>query len=130
MSNKTVTVKAKRVKIINESKLDLPQDVDGFSTNFRREAARAIGRIQNDERRLECFKELAAIFVQYAEDRFEQNQKELKVALEAKAKQRKLAAEKAKREADAVIKSKRALAEQLTAELKAHDKAQAELEAK
>jgi uncharacterized protein YdaU (DUF1376 family) len=125
MSDKTTTVKpAKkaRVKISNESKLQLPQDVEGFSSNFRREAARSVGRIMSDERKLKVFIELLGHFKNYAEDRFEQNAIEREVALASKAEALKEAQAVALRNAENVIKGKRANAMQLMAEIEAHDK--------
>jgi hypothetical protein len=125
MSDKTTTVKPvkkTRVKISNESKLQLPQDVEGFSSNFRREAARSVGRIMADERKLKVFLELLEHFKNYAEDRFEQNAIERTVALASKAAVLKEAQAVALRNAEHVIKGKRANALQLMAEIEAHDK--------
>tara|TARA_R110002072_G_scaffold3044_2_gene22913 strand:+ start:531 stop:926 length:396 start_codon:yes stop_codon:yes gene_type:complete len=125
MSDKTTTVKpAKkaRVKISNESKLQLPQDVEGFSSNFRREAARSVGRIMSDERKLKVFIELLEHFKNYAEDRFEQNAVERKAILASKAEALKEAQAVALRNAEHVIKGKRANAMKLMAEIEAHDK--------
>lgn len=125
MSDKTTTVKPvkkPRVKISNESKLQLPQDVEGFSSNFRREAARSVGRIMADERKLEVFLELLEHFKDYAGDRFEQNLIERDGALVAKAATLKEAQAVALRNAEHVIKGKRANALQLMAEIEAHDK--------
>jgi hypothetical protein len=125
MSDKTTTVKpAKkaRVKISNESKLQLPQDVEGFSSNFRREAARSVGRIMSDERKLKVFLELLGHFKNYAEDRFEQNAIERAAALASKAEALKEAQAVALRNAEHVIKGKRANAMKLMAEIEAHDK--------
>lgn len=125
MSDKTTTVKPvkkPRVKISNESKLQLPQDVEGFSSNFRREAARSVGRIMADERKLKVFLELLEHFKNYAEDRFEQNAIERTVALASKAAVLKEAQAVALRNAEHVIKGKRANALQLMAEIEAHDK--------
>lgn len=125
MSDKTTTVKPvkkTRVKISNESKLQLPQDVEGFSSNFRREAARSVGRIMADERKLKVFLELLEHFKNYAEDRFEQNAIERTVALASKAAVLKEAQAVALRNAEHVIKCKRANALQLLAEIEAHDK--------
>ena len=125
MSDKTTTVKPikkTRTKISNESKLQLPQDVEGFSSNFRREAARSVGRIMSDERKLKVFIELLEHFKNYAEDRFEQNAVERKAILAAKAEALKEAQAVALRNAEHVIKGKRANAMQLMAEIEAHDK--------
>lgn len=125
MSDKTTTVKPvkkPRVKISNESKLQLPQDVEGFSSNFRREAARSVGRIMADERKLNVFLELLEHFKDYAGDRFEQNLIERDGALVAKAATLKEAQAVALRNAEHVIKGKRANALQLMAEIEAHDK--------
>jgi len=125
MSDKTTTVKPikkTRAKISNESKLQLPQDVEGFSSNFRREAARSVGRIMSDERKLKVFLELLEHFKNYAEDRFEQNAVERKAILAAKAEALKEAQAVALRNAEHVIKGKRANAMQLMAEIEAHDK--------
>lgn len=125
MSDKTTTVKPvkkPRVKISNESKLQLPQDVEGFSSNFRREAARSVGRIMADERKLKVFLELLEHFKDYAGDRFEQNLIERDGALVAKAATLKEAQAVALRNAEHVIKGKRANALQLMAEIEAHDK--------
>lgn len=125
MTDKSTTVKPvkkPRVKISNESKLQLPQDVEGFSSNFRREAARSVGRIMADERKLEVFLELLEHFKDYAGDRFEQNLIERDGALVAKAATLKEAQAVALRNAEHVIKGKRANALQLMAEIEAHDK--------
>ena len=125
MSNKTTTVKpAKktRVKISNESKLQLPQDVEGFSSNFRREAARTVGRIMADKKKLEVFQELLEHFADYDNDRFEQNAIEREAALKAKAASLKEAQAVALRNAEHVIKGKRANALKLMAEIEEHDK--------
>ena len=121
MANKSTTVK-KRVKVTNEAKLVLPQDVGGFSTNFRREAARSVGRIMADEKKLKVFLELLEQFKNYAEDRFEQQLENRAAALAAKAAVLKAAEEQALRDADAIIASKRIAAAQFTAEVEAHDK--------
>jgi len=125
MTDKSTTVKPvkkPRVKISNESKLQLPQDVEGFSSNFRREAARSVGRIMADERKLKVFLELLEHFKDYAGDRFEQNLIERDGALVAKAATLKEAQAVALRNAEHVIKGKRANALQLMAEIEAHDK--------
>lgn len=125
MSDKTTTVKPvkkPRVKISNESKLQLPQDVEGFSSNFRREAARSVGRIMADERKLKVFLELLEHFKDYAGDRFEQNLIERDSAVAAKAATLLEAQAVALRNAEHVIKGKRANALQLMAEIEAHDK--------
>lgn len=125
MTDKSTTVKPvkkPRVKISNESKLQLPQDVEGFSSNFRREAARSVGRIMADERKLNVFLELLEHFKDYAGDRFEQNLIERDGALVAKAATLKEAQAVALRNAEHVIKGKRANALQLMAEIEAHDK--------
>jgi hypothetical protein len=121
MATKSTTVK-KRVKVTNEAKLVLPQDVGGFTTNFRREAARSVGRIMADEKKLKVFLELLEQFKQYAEDRFEQQIEVRAAALAAKAVALKAAEEQALRDADAIIASKRIAAAQFTAEVEAHDK--------
>lgn len=121
MANKSTTVK-KRVKVTNEAKLVLPQDVGGFSTNFRREAARSVGRIMADEKKLKVFLELLEQFKHYAEDRFEQQLENRAAALASKAAALKAAEEQALRDADAIIASKRIAAAQFTAEVEAHDK--------
>jgi hypothetical protein len=121
MATKSTTVK-NRVKVTNEAKLVLPQDVGGFTTNFRREAARSVGRIMADEKKLKVFLELLEQFKQYAEDRFEQQIEVRADALAAKAAALKAAEEQALRDADAIIASKRIAAAQFTAEVEAHDK--------
>jgi hypothetical protein len=121
MATKSTTVK-NRVKVTNEAKLVLPQDVGGFTTNFRREAARSVGRIMADEKKLKVFLELLEQFKQYAEARFEQQIEVRADALAAKAAALKAAEEQALRDADAIIASKRIAAAQFTAEVEAHDK--------
>lgn len=124
MTDKSTTVKPSkksRTKIVNESRLVLPQDIEGFSANFRREAARSVGRIMADETKLACFLEMLEKFSEYATDRFEQNGVERKVALAAKAKKLKDAEETALRNAENVIKGKRANAARLNAEIAEHD---------
>lgn len=118
MTKKSATVKT---KIVNESKLVLPQDIGGFSVNFRREAARSIGRIMADEKKLECFRELLAVFAQYAEDRFEHQINVRDDALKAKAVALKAAEATALQNADGIVASKRAHMEKLAAEIAAHD---------
>ena len=125
MSNKTTTPKKSknaRAKITSESKLKLPQDVEGFSSNFRREAARSVGRIMADERKLGVFLELLEHFSQYATDRFEQNLIERDAAVASKAAALKEAQAVALRNAEHVIKGKREYAVKLMAEIEAHDK--------
>ena len=125
MSNKTNTPKTSknaRAKITSESKLKLPQDVEGFSSNFRREAARSVGRIMADERKLGVFLELLEHFSQYATDRFEQNLIERDAAVASKAAALKEAQAVALRNAEHVIKGKREYAVKLMAEIEAHDK--------
>ena len=125
MTDKSTTVKPSkkpRVKVVNESRLNLPQDVEGFSSNFRREAARAVGRIMSDKKKLDVFLELLKTFGEYAEDRFEQNLVDRDVAVANKATKLREAQATALRAADAVIKGKRANALQLMAEIEAHDK--------
>ena len=125
MSNKTNTPKTSknvRAKITSESKLKLPQDVEGFSSNFRREAARSVGRIMADERKLGVFLELLEHFSQYATDRFEQNLIERDAAVASKAAALKEAQAVALRNAEHVIKGKREYAAMLMAEIEAHDK--------
>ena len=119
MTKQSTTVKP--VKIINESKLKLPQDIGGFSINFRREAARSVGRIMADEKKLECFLEMLKTFDQYARDRFEHQLLLRDQAVKAKADRLVEAQAEALRNADNVIKSKRAHIEHLQAEVDAHD---------
>ena len=131
MTTKSTTVKKEvkevkvatpvRQKIVNESRLVLPQDVGGFTSNFRREAARSVGRIMSDPNKLKVFQELLALFGQYAEDRYEQSSIERDAAMAGKAAKLVEAQAQALRNADAVIKGKRAHAEQLIAEVAAHD---------
>ena len=127
MTTKSTTVKAKsssipdRVKITNESKLVLPQDIGGFTANFRREAARSVGRIMADETKLECFIELLDKFKEYAVDRHENGVQELKRAMAAKAAKLRLAQEQALADAGNIIKGKRAAVEQFTSDIEAHD---------
>ena len=123
------TVKAKaapvvvvREKIVNESRLVLPQDVGGFTTNFRREAARSVGRIMADPKKLAVFQELLKVFGQYAEDRYENAIVVRDKAVSDKQVQLKAAQAQALRTADGVIKSKRAQAAKLEAEITVHDK--------
>lgn len=132
MTTKSTTVKKEvvkavkvaapvRQKIVNESRLVLPQDIGGFTSNFRREAARSVGRIMSDRKKLDTFLELLSLFGQYAEDRYEQSVIERDSAIAAKASKLVEAQATALRNADAVIKGKRAHAEQLIAEVAAHD---------
>ena len=114
-------VQPARVKVVNESRLVLAQDVEGFTSNFRREAARSVGRIMADPRKLAVFKELLATFGQYAEDRYEHSLVERDTAIANKAARLQEAQAKALRDADNVIKSKRAHMQQLTDELEVHD---------
>lgn len=118
MTKKSATVKT---KIVNESKLQLPQDIGGFSVNFRREAARSVGRIMSDEKKLECFLEMLDIFKQYATDRFEHQLVVRDNALADKAAKLKEAQAIALTNADSVIKGKRAVVEKLQREIDAHD---------
>ncbi|MDG1315366.1 MAG: hypothetical protein P8P29_07585 [Flavobacteriaceae bacterium] len=128
MTNKSTTVKAKsnpktaRVKITNESKLVLPQDIGGFTANFRREAARSVGRIMADPEKLTCFLELLDKFKEYAIDRHENSEKELQTAIKAKAAKLRAAQDRAVHDAKGVINGKRAVVEQYTAEIEAHEK--------
>ena len=120
------TVKAKaapvREKIVNESRLVLPQDIGGFTTNFRGEAARNVGRIMADPKKLAIFKELLEVFGQYAEDRYEHGVVVRDKAVAAKATQLKAAEAQALQNADGIIKGKRAHVAHLEAEIAAHDK--------
>ena len=118
MTKKSAPVKT---KIVNESKLVLPQDIGGFSVNFRREAARSIGRIMADQKKLDCFMELLEVFGQYAQDRFEHQLTVRADALKGKAETLKAAEAKALRDADGIVASKRAHAEKLLAEIAIHD---------
>ena len=118
MTKKSAPVKT---KIVNESKLVLPQDIGGFSVNFRREAARSIGRIMADEKKLDCFLELLDVFGQYAKDRYEHQLTVRADALKAKAEALKEAQAKALRDADSIVAGKRAHAEKLLAEIAIHD---------
>ena len=111
-----------REKIVNESRLVLPQDVGGFTTNFRREAARSVGRIMADPKKLAVFQELLKVFGQYAEDRYENAIVVRDKAVAGKQVQLKAAQAQALRTADGVIKSKRAQAAKLEAEIAVHDK--------
>lgn len=119
MTSKSTTVKT---KITNESKLVLPQDIGGFSVNFRREAARSVGRIMADEKKLKCFLEMLDIFKQYAKDRYEHQLDVRADALADKAAKLKEAEAKALTDADAVIKGKRAAVAKMQGEIAAHDK--------
>ena len=118
----TKTVTPARVKVYNESKLELPQDIGGFSSNFRREAARSVGRIMADPKKLAVFQELLKVFGQYAEDRYENAIVVRDKAVADKQVQLKAAQAQALRTADGVIKSKRAQAAKLEAEIAVHDK--------
>lgn len=121
MTTKSTTVK-KRIKVTNESKLVLPQDVGGFTSNTRRELARSVGRIMADKKKLDVFMELLEQFAHYAQDRFE-NQIEVRAkAVATKAAVLKTAEAQALKDADAIIASKRIAAAQFTAEVEAHDK--------
>lgn len=127
MTTKSTTVKATptpvpaRVKITNESKLVLPQDIGGFTANFRREAARSVGRIMADAEKLECFLDLLDKFKEYAVDRHEGNVLELQRAVAAKAAKLRAAQAQALADAGNIIKGKRAAVEQFTSEIEAHD---------
>ena len=111
-----------REKIVNESRLVLPQDVGGFTTNFRREAARSVGRIMADPKKLAVFQELLKVFGQYAEDRYYNAIVVRDKAVSDKQVHLKAAQAQALRTADGVIKSKRAQAAKLEAEIAVHDK--------
>lgn len=100
----------------------MPQDVGGFTANLRREAARSVGRIMADEKKLDVFLELLEQFKMYAEDRFENQLAVRAQALATKAKTLKAAEARALKDADAIIASKRIAAAQFTAEVEAHDK--------
>ena len=130
MTQKSATVKPKgkkREKITNESKLNLPQDIGSFTVNFRREAARSIGRIMADQAKLDVFLELLDIFRDYANDRFEEQIVTRDRALADKAAKLKAAEQQALRDADAIIAGKRAHMNQLQAEVAAHDEKMAAL---
>lgn len=121
MASKSTTVKS-RTKVYNESKLVLPQDIGGFTVNFRREAARSVGRIMADEKKLKCFLELLEAFSNYANDRFERNLEDTKQAVKNRAAALKEAEARALKDADAIIAGKRAAAKQFADEVAAHDK--------
>ena len=126
MTKKSTTVKTKivnesKTKIVNESKLKLPQDIGGFSVNFRREAARSVGRIMADDKKLKCFLEMLDVFKQYAEDRFEHQIEIRNKAVADKAVKLKAAQADALTTAEGVIKGKRAAVAQMQREIEAHD---------
>ena len=110
-----------REKILNESRLVLPQDIVGFTANFRREAARSVGRIMADPKKLAIFKELLEVFGQYADDRYEHGIVVRDKAIAAKAAKLVEAEAQALQNADGVIKGKRAQAALLNAEIATHD---------
>ena len=110
-----------REKILNESRLVLPQDIVGFTANFRREAARSVGRIMADPKKLAIFKELLEVFGQYADDRYEHGIVVRDKAVAAKAAKLIEAEAQALQNADGVIKGKRAQAALLNAEIATHD---------
>ena len=121
-SKKSTTVKPTRARITTESKLVLPQDIGGFTVNFRREAARSVGRIMADQKKLDVYLELLERFAEYAKDRFEGQVEDRAKAIADKAKTLKAAEERALRDANGVIAGKRAHIEHLAAEVAAYDK--------
>ena len=118
---KAVEAAPAREKILNESRLVLPQDIVGFTANFRREAARSVGRIMADPKKLAIFKELLEVFGQYADDRYEHGIVVRDKAIAAKAAKLVEAEAQALQNADGVIKGKRAQAALLNAEIATHD---------
>jgi hypothetical protein len=116
-----VVVVPSREKIVNESRLVLPQDIVGFTANFRREAARSVGRIMADPKKLAIFKELLVVFGQYADDRFEHGVIVRDKAVADKATKLLEAEAQALQNADGVIKGKRAHMAKLSEEIAAHD---------
>jgi len=110
-----------REKIVNESRLVLPQDIVGFTSNFRREAARSVGRIMADPKKLAIFKELLVVFGQYADDRFEHGVIVRDKAVAEKAARLLDAEAQALQNADGVIKGKRAHVAKLSEEIAVHD---------
>jgi len=118
MAKKSTTVKK---KITNATMLELPQDIGGFTVNFRREAARSVGRIGADPERLKVFLELLGRFGQYAKDRHEQQIVVREKAVAAKAVALQEAADKALRDADRRIATKRAEVARMSAEIDQHD---------
>ena len=118
---KAVEAAPAREKILNESRLVLPQDIVGFTANFRREAARSVGRIMADPKKLAIFKELLEVFGQYADDRYEHGIVVRDKAVAAKAAKLVEAEAQALQNADGVIKGKRAQAALLNAEIATHD---------
>jgi len=125
MAKKSTTAKP---KVVNESKLVLPQDIGGFTVNFRREAARSVGRIMADGQKLEVFLELLDVFKQYAIDRFEHQEVVMQRALADKAEKLRKAQEQALRDADSVVASKRATVAHLQKQIDAHDAKMQKLE--
>ena len=120
-ATKAVEAAPAREKILNESRLVLPQDIVGFTANFRREAARSVGRIMADPKKLAIFKELLEVFGQYADDRYEHGIVVRDKAIAAKAAKLVEAEAQALQNADGVIKGKRAQAALLNAEIATHD---------
>jgi hypothetical protein len=112
---------AARTKIVHEARLDLPQDVEGFSINFRRESARTVGRIMADERKLAVFLTLLEKFSEYATDKFEDSLATRAAALADKAAKLKADQAEALRKAGHIVNSKRAEVAKLTLEIDAHD---------
>jgi hypothetical protein len=121
VTKKAVVAVPVREKIVNESRLVLPQDIGGFTSNFRREAARSVGRIMNDPKKLEIFQELLAAFGVYAEDRFEHSLVVHSKNVADKAAKLRLAEVDALNTAEGIIRGKRAHAEKLLAEIAVHD---------
>jgi hypothetical protein len=125
MTTKSTTVKQTpapvRERVTQEHKLVLPQDVGGFTTNFRREAARSVGRIMTDEKKLKCFLGLLEAFEDYALGRFEKNTELLKKTLSDKAAVLIRERERLVESAATLIDGKRATVAHLAAEIDAHD---------
>ncbi len=131
MTNKSTTVKpvveikeevvAKPAPILHEHKLVLPSDPGGFSSNMRREIARAVGRIAGDEVKLQSFLGTLEIFSDFAKNKAEQQRNDLKTKIADKGARLAMAKAQVMREAEGIIASKRIAANKLNAEIKAHD---------
>ena len=124
----TKSAPAPRVKVVNESKLKLPQDIGSFTANARRELARSVGRIMVDDKKLQCFLELLDVFKDYATDRHEANVVAMdKTKIMRAAKLKEIEAQKLL-DARGVIAGKRGAVAKLEEEIAVHDAKIAKLE--
>lgn len=111
--------KMTKAPITQAAKLKFPQDTVGFTSAFKREAARAIGRIGGKEDKLAIFLETLEILREYAVNKTEAQVAAVKVAREAEKEKVAKALEDDKKRKARRIASKEAEIALLTREIEA-----------